>query len=332
MTPLELAQAFREGRVSGPRGPVRALAALLTRRSLLVFTQQTVLKMRLPGEVAGVDQTDHSSRLGMAEHERFIGRMLAPHAYLDDCALQIGADNQLRIVADDLEAEPIVATWRQPAERRADALILDGDARVESFELAMARLAQFHETAREPPMDERARHAERPRERWRAALERLGRLPGEVVSADELRRLGDETEAWLAALDKMLWHRISERRLREGHGELALEHIFLVDPPVFIDPSDEAASGEAYIDTAEDVMRLGMELDLAVGADFSDGVMQAYARHALDHKLMAVAPLYKRLAAVRVAGEAFADPTLEDRYGQARELVELALGYVSGAT
>ncbi|MFO0747763.1 MAG: hypothetical protein U1F43_19175 [Myxococcota bacterium] len=338
MNPITLAKAFRDGLVRGPRGVVRAQAALMTRRSLLVFTPQTVLKLRIPDLIDGADQTLRSVRLAMTERERFVGRRLSPHAYLDDVGLRLGDDGELLLVHEELDGEPIVATWRQPLERRADQLLAAGELTAESFRKAMQALALFHETAPEPTLADRRDYPVRAADRWRSTLERLAaevdRLPdaeaAAVLSADERARLGDETAGWLADLDKELSHRVLERRVRDGHGDLALDHIFLVDPPVFIDPADDRAVSDQMIDTAEDVMRLAMELDLAAGAELSDAVVAMYAAYAIDPRLGQVAALYKRLAAVRVAAEVLADPTLDERPERARAYVELALGYALG--
>lgn len=326
MNPIELARAFREGRVIGPRGPVAVKAALVTRRSLVLFTAQTVLKLRLPERVGDADQSLRSVRVAMAERERFIGRQLAPHAYLDDCGLKLDEDGGLRFVHEEPDAEPIVATWRQPLERRADELVAAGAVGPDDFHPVMAALARFHEDAGEPRPEDRYVEPSRTVQRWAAALGSLEAAADDVVSADERRRLADETAGWLAELDKVLLHRIMERRLREAHGNLALEHVFLVDPPVFIDAADHGTTGDLIVDTAEDVMTLAMELELAAGPELADAAVARYAAHAYDPRLGLVAPLFKRLAAVRAAAEAATDPMLEDGPARARALVELALG------
>ncbi|MCC6619757.1 MAG: hypothetical protein IT385_00800 [Deltaproteobacteria bacterium] len=330
MNPITLARAFKSGQVYGPLGPVRAVAALMTRRSLLVFTRQTTLKLRIPGVVDGLDQSPLSVRIGLADRERAIGRSLAPHAYLDDCGLLLSSEGELLLVHEVRDAEPIVATWRQPAERQALALVLAGEVGPTGFDQTMDALARHHGQAGEPRPERR--WDPRARDHWAAALGRLADAPTEVITDAERRALADSTDAWLRAMDKVLVHRATERRVRDLHGELSLEHVFLVDPPVVIDPADVASADERFADTAEDVMRLAMELDLAGAPELAEAAVARYALSALDARLADVAPFFKRLSAVRVAVDALAEPAPldgepDDRHERARAALALALVY-----
>jgi len=333
VNPVTLAQAFKRGEVYGPLGPVRALAAMITRRSLLVFTRQTVLKLRVPAVIDGFDQTPLSVRIGLSDRERAIGRSLAPHAYLDDCGIQLSTEGELLLVHEVRDAEPIVATWRQPAERQALALALAGELVPTAFDATMDALARHHGLAVEPRPERR--WEPRARLHWESALARLEGASSEVLSATERATLATATEAWLVEMDKVLVHRATERRVRELHGELSLEHVFLVDPPVVIDPADVATTDERFADTAEDVTRLALALELVGLPEVAEEAVSRYALSALDTRLAEVAPFFKRLAAVRVAAESLAEPAPadgepDDREARARAALVLALGYPVG--
>lgn len=319
MNVMALANAFRDGQVWGPRGRIKATAATLTRRSLIVFTAQTVLKVRVPERIPPFDQSLLSVRAALSARERAVGRALSPVAYLDNCEIRRANDESLILVNEIHGGEPVVATWRQPLERRADVLLVEGGVDASAFDAAMDQLALFHEQAREPEPESRYARPTLTADRWEAALASLT-----IITPEERMRLADETREWLAALDKVLLHRTIERRIRDGHGELSLEHLFLVDPPVFIDAGD-GADDDFMMDTAEDVAQLAMELDLAAGVEMGDAVAGRYAEAAIDQTLMQVLPLYKRLVAVRTAAMTAADSNAAPE--SARAFVDLALGY-----
>ena len=318
MNPLEIAHAFRAGRVRAPTPPesalgaggiqhtIRAERAMLTRKSLLVFTAQSVIKLRRPIEVDGFDQRVPSVRYGMTGRERTVGRRIAPEIYYDDLVLRVApprpgeSEPVLDLIPGLVEGEPVVAMVRLSEARRADHLLASEWVTPELFDPAMVRLAAFHAEADlhpEAPAADPASFAPRVRE----LVQRLGA----IATAAERRHLEQETLGWVDQLAGTLAHRVMEGRIRDVHGELALEHLFIAEDgtPSFIDPDD--GMPEAHVmDTGEEVMRLALELDLLASPAFSDRVIETYASATADGTLRRVSRLFKRLAALRFAADA----------------------------
>ncbi len=113
MNPTELARAFKEGKFLGPKGPLVARRAVLTRRSLLLFTDLMVLKLKRPRVVDGVDQSEMRERYAMVARERWIGEQLNADVYLDDFVLRVDEDH-VTMVRGYVEGEPMVLLRRLP--------------------------------------------------------------------------------------------------------------------------------------------------------------------------------------------------------------------------
>lgn len=337
MNPVELARAFQSGRLVGPKGPLAARRATITRKSVLLYTDDLVLKLRRPRFVDDQDQSLISVRHALVGRERFIGRHLSPDVYLEDVTLDFDEARDVFVLQPGwVTGEPVVLMRRLPDEQRADHVLLSGIATsriLDQLEMAMQHLASFHANAEfhtEAPYADPAT----PGRRFEAALERLGA----ALSEDERTTLVTETSAWLERLAPSFEHRIIERRVRSLHGEIRLEHLFLPGmarvhgraPVAFIDPDDGPDEGR-MLDTAEDVVPLALELEAILGAAASDRVVDAYAGQTGDGSLRKVARFYKRLGCLRRAAEALdeaAEPDADPTEGRerARFFIERALG------
>jgi len=332
MNPTELARAFQEERFVGPEGPIVPRRAMLTRKSLLLFSDDLVLKLRRPRLIDGYDQSLMSVRYAMVGRERWIGRQLNGEVYLDDCVLRPDANfDKVILHRGFIEGEPLVMMRRLPDAQRADRLLLAGLAPEEArrpLEQAMLRLARFHANA-EHFTDPLHGDAARIHGRFTGVLETL--MP--VLVPAEHERLLDETGEWIATLEPTFAHRVAERRVRTLHGEVRLEHLFLpgggLADATFIDPND-GPDEERTLDTGEEVMSLALELDMLLGRELSDRVVDTYASETADATLRKVSRFYKRLGCLRRASEALLDaaepePDVAEAEGRARFFIERAL-------
>jgi len=230
-----------------------------------------------------------------------------------------------------IEGEPIVLMRRLPDARRADLMLIEGHAPLDArplLERAMLRLAHFHADA-EPHTDPALGDATRARMR---VAELLGKL-APVLTQGQRERLMTETSDWLDALAPTLAHRVAEWRVRTVHGEVRLEHLFLpgqgVSDAAIVDPND-GPDDERTLDTAEEVMSLALELDVVLGPELSDRVVDTYAAATADATLRKVARFYKRLGCLRRAAEALLDAAepaadVAEAESRARYFIERAL-------
>lgn len=307
---MALTKAFREGRIIGPNGPLVARRAMLTRKSLLLWTGQSVLKLRRPRRVDGYDQGKISTRYGMTARERWLGRQLSPDVYLGDCALQIvfeGDDAAIRLVEGLVDGEPVVAMRALPDAHRADLWLAEREVVPAHFFPvidALVRLHTCHDAHRQWPFGA----AERPATRL---VELAAKVP-DAMWPDKAAFVAD-TLARIERTRATLEHRVMEGRVRELHAELALEHVFLeLDGDVaIIDPHDGADTDRTF-DVVDDIFRLVFPLEMILGRAFADEVVERYASVTMDLTLRKVATLFRRVAALRLVTDALAEATDPD--------------------
>lgn len=335
MDSIELTRTFMSGQILDTDGatPLAGREALLTRRSLLLFGADRVLKLRRPRFVDGRDQTHQNMRWAQSLEESATGRRLNRTVHQDVHALVLDAASERIGLRPGFspDGEPVVVTRRLPDELRADRRIASDAPRdrvVADLEQVMRRLARFHIHSgpfTKPPLADPART----RHRFEAALT----AAAPASSPAEVARLTEETGVWLEALAPLLAHRIQERRVRALHHELRLGHLFLSGPGLdgvaFIDPYD-GDDPENVADTAEDIASLAVELDAALGREASDRVIDVYLEATVDNSYRRVARLFKRISCLRraaeaLAGAADAETDGEDLEERARFFAKLAL-------
>lgn len=301
----------------GPNGPLVPRKAMLTRRSLLLFTDQLVLKLKRPRVVDGVDQSDMRERYAMVARERWAGEQLNADIYLDEFVLRVDED-RVTMVRGYVEGEPLVLMRRLPDAQHVETLLAANadDVLRRGLEQVVVRLARFHAKSELYTVGPHA-NDQRPVQRFEQALERIR----ERIDPAQHEHLARETAEWTTKLMPTFQHRINERRVRLLHGGVRFEHIFVKGlglPEAAVVDGADAPDAERTGDTAEDIMGLAIEIDAALGVDVSARVVDAYASETADASLRKVARFYKRLACLVRAGEAWNDAADGDPSGDER--------------
>jgi aminoglycoside phosphotransferase family enzyme len=307
----DIIDALRAGRARGPKGPLTFDTLIVTWKSVLFFGDDAVLKVRRPVDLDGENMTGLGARRVAAARERQIGRRLSPIVYLGDTVLSVDAAGEISLALGDLAGEPVVAMRRIPEAERLDHRLLEPDFKPSAMGPLMRQLFAFHVDA---PVQRKAEGVGRPLralERWRTAmadlqagLGALGSEGGPNPSA--LAGLEARATALFEAREHLFAHRVAEGRIRDIHGALQLNHVFL--PPTghkarIIDPAD-GPDEERFIDTAEELAGLALEVGLVREPAFVEAMIADYSEQAQDRTLDRVLTLYAALVAVKRAGRA----------------------------
>lgn len=264
-----------------------------------VFLGRTrVLKTKRPVELAFVDFRSRASRLAACEAELRLNRRLAPDVYLGLRTLPGG--------------EPAVEMRRLPD---ADALV----CRLEAGQVDEAligrvalRIAQFHAEAETSP--EIAQFGAFGAFR-RNALDNFVQSEASVrraVHPDVHRHARDATETTLDALRSRIDARVAGGFVRDTHGDLRLEHVYVDDAgEIRIIDCIEFSDRFRYADVALDLAFLYMDLAVRGRRDLAGVLFDRWAEATGDAEAHALLPSYVAYrSAVRgkVAGFSIDDP------------------------
>jgi uncharacterized protein len=201
-------------------GLVERAAVVETHISVLFFLGDRVYKIRKPVTTHFLDFSTRELRLADCRREVQLNRRLAPDVYLG-----------VHDVVDEAGSpvDHMVVMRRLPADRRLATMVSD-PAFDEAHLVAVARrLAAFHSRAARAPAIDLAGSVEHLTMLWSTNLEETAAFAGRFIDGDLLGRIGQQSLAYLDGRHALLAHRVAERRIVDGHGDLLAEDIFCLD-------------------------------------------------------------------------------------------------------
>lgn len=270
-----------------------------THISWVFLTADRVYKIKKPVDLGFLDFTTLSARKRACDAELELNRRLAPDVYLR--LLPVVQDAQgthhLALAAESGHAPHEVVDWavemvRLNDDDSAEAMVERGELGRDPLRRLAALLAQFHGRCRSD--EETSRFGTRQviernvRENFeqtaRSVLNHLNLEQAEEIKAFQLQTL----EHKQADFDR----RITEQRIRDGHGDLRLEHVYFSGDQVHIIDCIEFNDRFRYGDTCADIAFLCMDLSFHQRPDLAEQLLAYYAEESQDYGLYRVVDFY----------------------------------------
>ena len=229
-----------------------------------------------------------------------LNRRLAAPIYLDVLPVT-RAGGRIRLGGDGAALDWVVRMRRLPAERTLGALVGAGAASDETIGRLAAHLARFHAAAPAVPGgDPDALVAG-----WTENLDGVRAAVGRLLAAEDFEILDDFGRTFVVRHDSVLRARPALGRVREGHGDLRLDHVYVLDRalPALEDAPEvpaglwvvdciEFSAAFRSVDVAADLAFLAMELEQVGRADLAHRLVTAYAEAASDPLVPALVPYH----------------------------------------
>jgi aminoglycoside phosphotransferase family enzyme/predicted kinase len=299
-----------------------------------VFLDATsAYKVKKPVSLGFLDFSTLEQRRRACEAEVALNARLAPDVYLGVCEVVRDAAGRHRIGGEGAVVDYAVHMRRLSDEDRAEHRLATGVLEIADVDRMAGAIAAFHASARCD--DETARYG-RPevvggnvRENFaqtRAVIETL-------LSHDE----AEEIERWqldfLRRREALLLSRIERGRVRDGHGDLRLEHVYLEGDELRIIDCIEFAERFRHADVCADLAFLSMDLAWHGRVDLAERLLATYARETSDFELYAVVDFYEsyrayvrgKVATILAADEGAPAPLRARARREARRYFLLAL-------
>jgi aminoglycoside phosphotransferase family enzyme/predicted kinase len=306
-----------------------------THISWVFLTDREAWKVKRPVDLGFLDFSSKEARERACRAEVRINRRLAPDVYRGVVPVRRGPGGAT-LVGRGPVVDHAVRMRRVPDQRSAAALLDAGSLSHEFLEGLAARLAAFHASCRETPEYGRPEAVARNvRENFAQTAPFVGRFLGPRT----FRRVRDRQEAFLARSRGTLLGRVAGRRIREGHGDLRLEHVYFEEGrpgPTVIDAiefNERFRCGDA----ASDIAFLAMELEARDRPSLAGRFTGACAEASGDFDLYRVLDFYlsyrawvRGKVACFVAADPSTPPGKARRKGrEARALFALADRFLS---
>lgn len=309
---------------------------LQTHISSLFLTGERVYKLKKPVNFGFLDFSTLELRELYCRAEVELNRRLAPDVYLgvepvvdDGERLRLGGAGELVdwvIVMQQLDHwvfGAAVAERGELAESHVDQLI--------------DLLVPFYRNARSGPGVDDYGTLAAVRYNTDENFGQTEEYVGKLISRERYEHIVAWTERFYDQQPELFERRISEKRIRESHGDLHLCNIFFEDPPVIFD-CIEFNERFRCGDVAADLAFLAMDLDFRGRADLSRYLIEGYVRASGDTGLPAMLDFYKCYRAfvrAKVCCFTSADPALDNHERRrqrnlARHYFGLAYRYADG--
>jgi uncharacterized protein len=265
-----------------------------THISLVLLGAGEVWKIKKPVDFGFLNFTTLQARREACEAEVELNRRLAPDVYLGVVAITRDADGRLRLRGEGAPVEWAVHMRRLRDADRADVRVAEGRLSRADLTQVASKLAAFHAQARS---DEHTASFGDVKVIERNVLENFAQTR-ETVTHHVTPEQAAEIERWqrsfLRDQAETIASRVATGRVRDGHGDLRLEHVYLDDDgEVRIIDCIEFNERFRYADVAADIAFLAMDLARVGHVELAEHFVAAYARAAQDYDLYAVLDFYE---------------------------------------
>jgi aminoglycoside phosphotransferase family enzyme/predicted kinase len=287
-------------------------AALLARGYTLVEThisrvylsETQVYKFKRPVNLGFLDFTSIEARRTACDAEVKLNQRLAGDVYLGVVALVRSADGRLECRPAEQVDPGQALDWAVHMRRLDDTARADVRLQADALDAAeidaiASLLARFHERAARDAQITSFGLPAQVRFNVEENFSQLTALPRPAVAQAELREIEAYQRAFLQLQATLLEQRAAQGFVRDGHGDLRLEHIY------------RSASGEhvvidciefnqrfRYADVCADLAFLSMDLRVHARVDLAELLLQAYARHSGDYALYRLVDFYESYRAL----------------------------------
>lgn len=270
-----------------------SVTLLETHISWVLLTEHDVYKVKKPVDFGFLDFSTAAKRRDACEREVELNRRLAPDVYLGVVPLRLH-DQRLTLDGDGEIVDWAVHMRRLDDRDRADVRLAEGRLSPGDIARVAERVAAFHAQAQSDATTEAYGRVEAIEVNVRENFEQTSTSLRRYVTALQARELTAQQLAHLEQHRATFEARVAAHRIRDGHGDLRLEHVYLGDDgSITIVDCIEFNDRFRYADVASDIGFLAMDLSAHGHVELSEHLLAEYAKHSGDFDLYSVVDFYE---------------------------------------
>lgn len=282
------------------------VAVRQTHISAVFLAGDFAYKVKKPVDLGFLDFTTLEKRKHFCEEETRLNRRLAPSVYLG--VVPVTRDG---VGGSSEPVEWAVKMARLPDEASLLWHVRHGDVTAEQLDSLAERIAEFHRTAEANEHTASFGRFDVVAGNARENFEQSRGQVGTTVSRPVFDRLERLTEEWLDKLRPV----IERRAGRDTHGDLRLDHVYLLPDGFAVIDCVEFSERFRYADPVADMAFLVMDLLMHGRRDLAAGFAEAYFRAAGDDEGRELLPFYvayRALVRAKVEGIKAAEPEVSE--------------------
>ncbi len=261
------------GGFPGVIGPTRVIE---THTAILFFVGDLVYKAKKPVDLGFLDFRDPQARKAACQAEVELNRRLAPDVYLGTAEVTLPGQSP----------EPMVVMRRMPEERRLSTMVSTTWA-LSPVQSALhtlgRRIAAFHARCATSDAIAAAADPQALRALWHGNLDVLYRYAGQVLTEPTVQMIERLAFEYLDGRLPLLRARQRGGFIRDGHGDLLADDIFVLDDGPRVLDCIEFDPQLRYCDVLADVAFLAMDLERLGAATAARFFLDTYGEFSAEH-------------------------------------------------
>jgi aminoglycoside phosphotransferase family enzyme/predicted kinase len=263
-----------------------------THSSWVVLAGPYAYKLKKPVDLGFLDFTTEERRRADCEEEVRLNRRFSPNVYLGIVEVT-QQDGRFRVgSAGGGKGEPAVWMRRLPEAGMLPQLLASGAADARLARSIGRKLAAFHATASTGlGIDEHGSLATIAGN-WQENFVQMAPFKGRTVSSDINEHIRAHITRFLDHHAALFERRVTEGRIRDGHGDLHAASICVEDGRIRLFDSLQFAPRFRCADVAAEVAFLAMDFEHHARADLACAFVDAYARASADPDLAKLFDFY----------------------------------------
>ncbi len=299
--------AMHNGNVATDQSSARLVE---THSAVVVFYGDRAYKVKKPVDLGFLDFRSLESREQACRRELELNRRLSPDVYLGVAEMR-GPDNE--------SCEFMVVMRRLEDGCRLSECLLRHEDVTDALRSVAKQIASLHAANPTDPAFAHVATRDAVRGLWLQGLDQMGSLAAKIVDPNLHKHIRLLALAFLSGRERLFANRIAQGHIREGHGDLQTQDIFVLpDGPRILDCLD-FDDELRWADVVADVGFLAMDLERLGHLDSATQFLGFYRDYsnerwppALEHHYIALrAHIRAKVAALRAIQTGEVTPDIE---------------------
>jgi aminoglycoside phosphotransferase family enzyme/predicted kinase len=273
---------------------IRQYELIETHISWVFLSETEVFKVKKPVNLGFLDFSDIDKRYRACVDEVDLNRRLAPSVYYGVVPVTQDEGGEHEIAGRGTTVDWAVHMRRLPDADRLDIRLAESRLSEGQLNLVVSRLAAFHDDIGPSELSEVFGGTQSIQQNVEENFEQTQDLLPKYLDTEQIEELTSWTRDFLSRRGEDLTSRSKEGRVREGHGDLRLEHIYLQDDGT-MDVLDCIEFNQRFriADVCADIVFLAMDLSKHGRSDLAEQLLATYARESNDFDIYTSADFYE---------------------------------------
>ena len=273
-----------------PEKPENVLL-IQTHISFIFITSNYVYKVKKAVNFGFLDFSTLEKRKFYCKEEVKLNKRLSPDIYLDVVPITDEGD-KLVVNGKGKVVDYAVKMRKIPTEKVMKKLLEENKLSYEMIDKLAKKIADFHSKAENSKKIDEFGKIEMIKKNTDENFEQTKKYINKTITKETYDLIKEYTSNFYKNKSEIFEKRIKEKRIRDCHGDLHMEHICFTSPIIIFD-CIEFNKRFRYSDVCADIAFLAMDLDFHNRMDLSKILIDSYVKYSGDIEIYEVLDFYK---------------------------------------